>query len=64
MQMPRMNSDGLLPETLLGLGQQLIWDLGLTSQPLKKAHLFQLQGLEGKAHFTSVPVANEGITRK
>ena len=56
--------DGLLPETLLGLGLQLIWDLGLTSQSLRRARLFQLQGLEGTAYFASVHIANEGVTRK
>lgn len=56
--------DGLLPETLLGLGLQLIWDLGLTSRSLRRARLFQLQGLEGTARFVSVYIANEGATQK
>ena len=64
MQVPQIHMDGLLPEMLLGLGLQLIWDLGLTSRSLRRAPLFQLQGLEGTACFVSVHIANEGVTRK
>lgn len=64
MQVPQIHLDGLLPETLLGLGLQLIWDLGLTSQSLRRARLLQLQRLEGTARFVSVHIANEGVTRK